>query len=80
DVFDDDGEPIVNEQGYHLRERVPGSERRVEGTEGKPIGIHYELLGLLSLVADRFIWDEHSKLRDEHDALVVQLRKKGLID
>lgn len=62
DVLDDAGEPILNEQGYHLKERV-GEPRRIG--EPKPVGIHYELLGLLAIVATRFVWERHQQLARE---------------
>lgn len=67
-----DGEPVIDEEGNHLRERVPGSERRVEGAEPRPIGLHYELLGLLALVGLR-------QQRAAHLDLVEQLRNAGVI-
>lgn len=79
DVLDDDGEPIVNDQGDHLRERVPGTERRVEGSEPRPVGVHYELLGLLAIVAARYLHTEQMQLRREHDELTAQLREKGVL-
>jgi hypothetical protein len=67
-----DGEPVIDDEGNHLKERVPGSERRVEGAEPRPIGLHYELLGMLALVGLR-------QQRAAHLDLVEQLKKAGVI-
>lgn len=62
DVLDAKGKPIVNREGLHAKERIPGSERRVKGSEPRPIGIHYELLGLLAMWAAQHVWTEHLQL------------------
>jgi len=44
----------------------------------KPIGIHYELLGLLAIKATQYVWNEHLALRKAHNALArdVEALKK----
>lgn len=79
DVLDANGEPIVNAEGLHLRARVPGSDRRVPGSKPRPVGLHYELLGMLALVGLRQHREEHTQLRREHESIAAQLREAGLI-
>lgn len=59
DVLDDDGQPILNDDGFHLKQRV-GQGKRLG--EPRPVGLHYELMGLLAIWAARHVYDEHLAL------------------
>jgi hypothetical protein len=58
-VNSESGEPFVDEDGNVLKERIqPG--KRVG--DPRPVGIHYEMVGLLTLVALRYVWAQHQEL------------------
>ncbi|MEO6116018.1 MAG: hypothetical protein ABIP33_06500 [Pseudolysinimonas sp.] len=59
EVLDADGNQILDADGLVLKERVGSGERVGEGV---PVGIHYELLGLLSIIATRHVWKAHQAL------------------
>jgi len=67
DVLDVDGHPILNDDGLHLKQRV-GQPIRLD-TEPRPIGVHYELLGLLAIIAARFNRSQHLELVARVEAL-----------